>query len=38
MATLSAQARGTLKDAGISLARWLEIHGNKGAWTGDRKS
>lgn len=36
MATLSAQARETLKDAGIGPARWIKIHGNKGTCAGDK--
>lgn len=36
MVTLNAQARETLKYAGISRAQWIKTRGNEGAWTGDR--
>lgn len=36
LVTLIAQARETLKYAGIKPAQWIKVHGNKVTWTGDR--
>lgn len=36
MTALSAHARETLKDSGLSPARWIEAYGNEGKRTGDK--